>query len=136
MKLGDLAATVIVCVIPDMNGARLSWHNSIALGLLHSSFPRQLTGASPTSDGLQSPANDEDDATHDSVTIRATTDHPATPATSRPGGTHQSIQPDRSVYPTWDDNDGDPTPSQRAEHLAMLQSAFPASSTRLDLCER
>ena len=125
MKLGDVAATVIVCVIPDVNGALLSWHDSIALGLLHSSFPRQITGASPTSDSLQSPANDEDDAAHDSVTIRATTDDPATPATSHPSGTHQSSQPDRSVYPSWDDKCGDPTPSQRAEHLAMLQSAFP-----------
>ena len=47
MTLGEITAKVMVSVIQGLDGALLSWHDSIALGILPSSFPAQVARVGP-----------------------------------------------------------------------------------------
>ena len=49
MQLGDRTSLVTVCIIPNMDGVLLSWHDSIALGLLPDNFPCQIIEVGPKS---------------------------------------------------------------------------------------
>ena len=133
MKLGEVIASITVCIIPAMDGALLSWYDSISLGLLPRSFPCQITGNSPPPHAvLQSPADISCDVVIDSLVAEADAEDQdessavnAPLLTPPPRSTQQDSRPVRSMYPVWDDKNGDPTPQQRAEHLAMLQDIFP-----------
>ena len=129
----EVIASVTVCIIPTMGGALLSWYDSISLGLLPRSFPCQLTGNSPSPHATsQPPADVGCDFVFGSLAAEADAEDydeppavPAPPLTSPPRSTQQDSRPVRSIYPVWDDKNGEPTPQQRAEHLAMLQDIFP-----------
>ena len=47
MTLGVITIKVMVSVIQGLDGALLSWHDSIALGILPSSFPAQVARVGP-----------------------------------------------------------------------------------------
>ena len=47
MTLGVITAKVMVSVIQGLDGALLSWHDSIALGILPSNFPAQVARVGP-----------------------------------------------------------------------------------------
>lgn len=137
MKLGNLVTSITVCIIPAMDGALLSWYDSIALGLLPCNFPCQITGDSLPPDGVsEQPTSAPTSGLNcDVINSRPAEDHEgahAEPFTARtgtiltpPSSPKQQADQSARVYPTWDDKDGDPTPQQRAEHLAMLRDIFP-----------
>ena len=99
LKLGDREAETVVSVVKVVKGALLSWHDSIALGILPEDFPAQIQS------------------------LRREERHTNNSSTKHLGASRLPLSTPTEVI-SWP-HTYDPTPQQRAEHAAAVIKAFP-----------
>ena len=103
LTLGQRQTSTTVTVVTGLHAALLSWYDSIAVGIISPDFPRQIYGVASAPKPLTSA-----ETVTDSVTTH----------TAEAAGFGAAL-------PCWGEDQGDPTPTQRARHLDALKQAFP-----------
>ena len=110
LKLGNKCTTTVVSVVKEIRGALLSWFDCVALALVPKDFPNQIKEAKVST---------VQDSSVSSVSERGTRSKKQT------SGKHVDMPVQVPVaLPRWP-HARNPTQEERAEHAAILISAFP-----------
>ena len=127
LRLGEETTSVVtVCVIPNVTGALLSWTRCVELGVLPPDFPKQICRADATR-LMEDSRSAGSTGTH--VHQLASSEQDSGPSTQSGRSSQGSPRPTQAKYPTWHEEQGEPSEDVKQQHLKMLRDAFIEGST-------